>query len=205
MAHKLPVVGLTGGIASGKSTVGKWLKNEGVPVIDADLLAREVVELGEPALAEIAEVFGREVIQPSGHLDRQALGQRVFSDRKELECLNAIMHPAIKSRAQSLVDNYAQSGASWVVYEAALIIENALSPDLAALVVVMCDPETQITRLMQRNDLSRAEAKMRVDAQTTNEVRRQQADYLVLNEGDLETLRQQVDRLILDLQSRFRA
>ena len=203
MPHQLPVVGLTGGIASGKSTVGAWFQAAGVPVIDADLLAREVVVPGEVALAEIKRTFGDDVLHPSGELDRAALGKRVFSNRSELERLNQIMHPAIKSRAECRVKDFAKAGASWVIYEAALILENQLSPELAALVVVLCEPELQLERLMARNGLTLADAKRRLASQTTNQVRRQAADYLLTNDSTLEELKQQVDRVVSILNARF--
>lgn len=196
MSKGMAVIGLTGGIASGKSTVAARMRERGVAVIDADQLAREVVAPGQPALALIEASFGAEMIQADGTLDRQRLGALVFSDPRSLDRLNQITHPAImKLTGQRLLELRAE-GHPWVAYEAALIIENGLAPGLSELVVVVCEPATQVRRIMSRNGLPESEARQRVAAQTTNAVRRAQADRIIDNEGSLEALLEATDALI---------
>ncbi len=189
----MPVIGLTGGIASGKSTVAARWRERGARVIDADAVAREIVEPGEPALAAIAERFGTEMIRDDGTLDRSKLGALVFSDREALGRLNAITHPAIMARVGRHLLTARSAGEPWVAYEAALIIENGLAPGLSRLFVVLCDPEVQVTRLMARNGLDEEAARARLAAQTTNEQRINFADVLIQNTGTLAELQAAAD------------
>ena len=197
------VVGLTGGIASGKSSVARRLKERGIPVIDADQVAREVVEVGQEALDDITQCFGPEILLPSGALDRKALGAIVFRDPKALAKLNAITHPAILKRVAEHAQHYAEQGHLWLVYEAALIIEHQLSPNLDLLIAVVCDPELQVTRMMTRDGFSDVEARQRLRAQTNNLTRRNKADIVIENEGSLSALMSATDRLITTLKERF--
>lgn len=188
------IVGLTGGIASGKSTVAEMFRGFGVTVVDADELAREIVQPGEPALEEIAERFGDEVID-EGRLDREVLGDVIFEDEDARRDLEAITHPRIARRMRHRADRARQSGESWMIYDAALIVENNLHRGLDALVVVAAATETQIERLMARDDLGRDEAASRIDAQMPLEQKLAVADYVVDNDGSLEATRRQVERL----------
>ena len=198
------LVGLTGGIASGKSSVAKRLRERGIPVIDADQVAREVVEVGQPALRKIVERFGAEILLPSGALDRKALGAIVFRDPAALKDLNALTHPAILARVSRHAERYAEQGYRWVIYEAALIIENNLSPKLDMLIAVICEPETQVTRMMARDGLSDHQARQRLSAQTDNATRRARADLVIDNEGGIKALMTKTDALIETLRVRFR-
>ena len=200
---ELAVIGLTGGIASGKSSVARRLRARGIPVIDADMVAREVVEVGQPTLAKIAERFGDEILLPSGALDRKGLGAIVFRDPTALSDLNALTHPAILARVAEHANHHAEAGHRWVIYEAALIIEHRLSPGLELLVAVLCNPETQITRMMARDGLSESDARRRLRAQTDNATRREHADILISNEGSLADLHAETDALIDTLRTRF--
>ncbi|MEE2780421.1 MAG: dephospho-CoA kinase [Myxococcota bacterium] len=182
-------------MASGKSTVARQLRDLGVPVVDADRLAREVVEPGAPALEQIQRRFGAEMIQEDGTLNRAALGRRVFGDPEELKALNAITHPAILSLAGERLRSLANDGYPWAVWEAALILENALHPPLSELVVVICDPEEQVRRIQSRNGLTDEEARARISAQVDNATRRSQADVLLDNDGPPEHLERQVEAL----------
>ena len=190
------VIGLTGGIGSGKSAVATRMRDAGVPVIDADRVAREVVQPGSPALREISRTFGEHLIGDDGELRRKALGAIVFSDPAKLSLLNGITHPAIVSRTQEKMTALMERGHRWVVYEAALILENQLSPGLHELIAILCDPATQLQRVMARDDLSEEGAAARIAAQTTNERRREEADHVLQNDGDLRALHDQVDALI---------
>jgi dephospho-CoA kinase len=186
----LPVVGLTGGIASGKSTVARSFAALGVPVIDADQLAREAVVKGSPGLAQVVEVFGPEVLLPDGTLNRKAVGQRVFQDPALRAALNAIVHPRIAQLAAERIQALsAQGDAPYVLYEAALIVENRLHEAMAALVVVAADLATQLARLKARDALSDAEAQARIAAQAPLEQKLAAADFVIDNSAvDMHTL-----------------
>jgi dephospho-CoA kinase len=190
------VIGLTGGIGSGKSVVATRMRRAGVPVIDADQVAREVVQPGSTALVEIGQTFGEHLIGEDGELRRKALGAIVFADPEQLSLLNGITHPAILSRTQEKMTALKSQGHQWVVYEAALILENKLTPGLHELIAVLCDPALQLQRVMARDELGEEAASARIAAQTTNERRRAQADHVLENHGALQVLHDQVDALI---------
>ena len=196
------MIGLTGGIASGKSTVAARMRERGVPVIDADQVARDVVEPGEPTLENIARTFGQGVMQPDGTLNRKALGAIVFADPQKLAVLNAITHPAIMARVGQRLVELQREKHPWVVYEAALVIENGLAPGLSELIVVLCDPETQVHRVMARDGLDEEAARQRLAAQTDNATREAAAAHVLLNDGDLDALLAATDALIDTLNDR---
>ena len=189
------VIGLTGGIACGKSSVAAHLRRWGAPIVDADALAREVVEPGEPTLAAVVRAFGPEMLQPDGTLDRKRLGARVFGDTAAVAQLNAIMHPAILARTGRHLAAAQRAKLPWVVYEAALILENRAHAGLAALIAVLCPADAQLARLLARSEMTEAEARARIAAQTTDEVRRTHATWLIDNAGtpdDLEAASRRV-------------
>lgn len=189
------VIGLTGGIASGKTTVAEMFADHGVRVIDADDLAREIVQPGEPALDAIREAFGDRVLTDDGHLDREALGEVVFDDEEARERLEAITHPRIAQRMQQKAAEAREAGERWVVYDAALIVENGLEEAFEALIVVAADRDAQIRRLVERDGLDRSEAEQRIDAQLPLSEKVAVADWVVDNNGTLDETRRQVDRL----------
>jgi dephospho-CoA kinase len=192
----VPVVGLTGGIASGKSTVARRFGALGVPTVDADLLAREVVLPGTPGLRDIVEVFGREVLLPDGTLDRKALGQRVFQDAAARAQLNAITHPRIAALAAERIRELAKSGAPYTLYEAALIVENGMHRAMHGLIVVSADVTTQLARLMRRDSLAHADANARIQAQAPLEKKLAVADFVIDNSDENEaTLDERVQRV----------
>ncbi len=199
------VIGLTGGIASGKSTVARRWREQGARVIDADLLAREVVRPGEPALAAIVATFGPDYLQADGTLDRKKLGALVFSDPIARDKLNALTHPAILQRVGKALMEARRDTLAWVVYEAALVIENDLTPGLTALVAVVCEPETQVARILTRDGLSEADARHRLGAQTDNDTRREAADWVLDNDGSKAALIAAADALFVTLSERFGA
>lgn len=159
------VIGLTGGIASGKSTVSAMLRDLGAHVIDADQVARDVVAPGTPALAEIAARFGPAVLRADGSLDRKALGEIVFADPQARRDLERITHPRIAAATQQEIARLAAAGVDPIVYDAALIVENRLYAWMQGLIVVSVPFETQVARLMIRDDIDEAAARARIDAQ----------------------------------------
>ena len=189
------VWGLTGNIGSGKSTVARMLKARGVPVIDADEIAREVVKPGTPAHREIAERFPG-VIGPDGLLDRKALAARVFADAKERDALNHITHPRIAAEVASRMGALAGAGHPVAVYEAALIVENGLHDGLDGLIVVTAREDVQIARLKLRDGMSEAEARARIASQLPAADKVRHATVAIENDGSEAALAAQVDRLV---------
>lgn len=183
-------VGLTGGIASGKSTVAGILAGLGAVVVDADLLAREVVAPGTEGLREVVAAFGPEVIAASGELDRPALAALVFGDDAARMALERIVHPRVRARAAEL-EASAPPGAV-VVHDIPLLVETGQAGEFDAVLVVDVPVETQIDRLTRLKGMSRAEAQARVAAQASREQRRAAASYLIDNTGTPEDLRHRV-------------
>jgi dephospho-CoA kinase len=189
------VIGLTGGIASGKSTVSRMLRDLGAPVVDADQVAREVVEPGQPALVEIARTFGADMLLPDGSLDRKKLGELVFADPEKRRALNAITHPRIALRVQELLDEERKQGAPVSVYEAALIVENKLHLGLDGLIVVSVDEESQIDRMVKRDGLTREQAIARIRAQAPLSDKVAVADWVIETRGTLDETRKKVENV----------
>jgi dephospho-CoA kinase len=190
--------GLTGNIGAGKSTVARLLVDAGVPVIDADLLAREVVMPGTDGLAEIARRFPGSV-GADGALDRKALAARVFADADERAALNAIVHPRIAQAAAARTSALAKAGAPLAVYEAALIVENGLHRAMDGLIVVTAPPEVQLARIMRRDGATEAEARARIAAQLPQAEKAALADFVIENTGSLESLAARVAEVITAL------
>ncbi|NQX06788.1 dephospho-CoA kinase [Rathayibacter sp. VKM Ac-2856] len=187
---------LTGGIASGKSTVARRLAELGAVVVDADRLAREVVEPGEPALAAIAERFGPGTLRADGTLDRAALGAIVFSDSSAREDLNAITHPAVSRRSQELFAAAAAADPSAVVvYDVPLLAEARGAAEFDEVVVVHAPEETRVERLVALRGMTEAEARARVGSQASDEERLALADAVIDASGTLEETLSQVDAL----------
>ncbi len=196
------MVGLTGGIGSGKSTVARLLEARGAVVIDADAIAREVVEPGSPTLGKLVERFGSEILAPDGSLDRAALAEKAFVDdatRKELE---AITHPAI---GELFLERVAAAPAdSVVIHDIPLLVEAKREKDYAAVIVVEAPLETRLDRLEARG-VPRDDARRRIALQVSDEDRRKVATYLVDNAGDLDSLERQVDAIWRELHDRAAA
>ena len=178
------LVGLTGGIATGKSTVDTALRELGAHIIDADVLAREVVEPGEPALAEIVAEFGPGVLGPDGRLDRKALGAIVFADPDRRRKLEAMTHPRIRERFQQQIDALsAENFHGLVFFDAPVMIESGSYRNMDKLVVVITDEPTQITRLMARDGIDRDEALRKIRSQMPLAEKAKLADYIIDNSG----------------------
>jgi dephospho-CoA kinase len=185
-------VGLTGGIASGKSLVAAELAARGAIIIDADVLAREVVEPGTPGLAAIIERFGPKVLT-DGRLDRAQLAEIVFADPAARRDLEGIVHPAVRARAAEL--ERAAGSAAVVVHVIPLLVETGQQGDFDLVVTIDVDHETQIRRMMARNGFSRAEAEARIAAQAAREDRKAAADVVLDNSANVAQLKDQIDAL----------
>lgn len=190
-------VGLTGGVASGKSTVSAMLAELGAVVVDADLLAREVVAPGTDGLAEVVAAFGPEVLGPDGSLDRPAVGAIVFADGAKRRVLEGIIHPRVRARAAE-IEAAAPEGAV-VVHDIPLLTETGQADSFDAVVVVDVPVETQIERMVALRGMSPGDARARVEAQATREERLAIATHVVDNTGTLEELRTRVDAVYAEL------
>jgi len=182
------VFGLTGGIASGKSTVSRLWAHSGLPIVDADKISRLVVEPNTPGHTAVIEAFGVGVCQANGELDRKALGRIVFADAEQRKVLNAIVHPRIALMTQSILDEYRARGEQLVCYDAPLLFENKLEDNFRPVVVVTCPPEVQLERIMERDKLTRDEAMARIMAQMPTSHKASAADIVIRNDDDLPTL-----------------
>ncbi|GFE26208.1 dephospho-CoA kinase [Streptomyces libani] len=183
-------VGLTGGIGAGKSEVSRLLASYGAVIVDADKIAREVVEPGTPGLAAVVEEFGDDVLAPDGTLDRPKLGGIVFSDPEKLKALNAIVHPLVGARSAELEASAGPDAV--VVHDVPLLTENGLAPLYDLVVVVDAAPQTQLDRLVRLRGMAEDEAKSRMAAQATREQRLAVADLVIDNDGPLKALEPQV-------------
>ena len=198
MIGDLKLVGLTGGIGAGKSTVADMVRARGVPVIDADVLAREVVAPGQPAHGEIACAWPQ-VIASDGTIDRSKLAAVVFGDPEARRRLEAITHPHIQERALARVRQLAAAGHRLAFYEASLLVESGRHQDYDALVVVTADESQQLDRVTARDGSSRQAALARLRAQLPAEQKRRAATHVIDNSGDREATGRQVDALLSEL------
>jgi dephospho-CoA kinase len=195
------LVGLTGGIASGKTTFADALRAHGVPVVDADALSRAAVAPGTPALAEIVRVFGTGVLAPDGALDRKRVAAIVFGDPEARRRLEAITHPAIRRAMLEETDRLAAAGHDLVIYDTPLLYEAGLDRVLDSIVVVWAPRDVQRARMMARDGLTTAEADARLAAQLPIDEKAARADFVVENAGAPEELAAKADRLLGDLRA----
>jgi dephospho-CoA kinase len=193
------VFGLTGGIASGKSTVAKRFRERGLPVIDADQVAREVVLPGTLGLAEIVKSFGSEVLLANGELDRKALGKLAFSDAQLRATLNQIVHPRVSQRTSEHMEALRKQGAQIACYEVPLLFENHLEDGLRPVVLVFVAPEVQRARLMSRDSCTAEEADGRILAQMPLAEKRARADLTLENNGTVDALRSSADSVLAEV------
>jgi len=189
------LVGLTGGIGTGKSTVARMIRDLGVPVIDADLLARQVVEPGQPAHAEIAAAWP-DVVDQGGAIDRKKLAERIFADPASRARLEAITHPRITERALAQADEFRRQGLLVAFLEAALLVETGLHRRLDGLVLVVASEEQQVSRVAAREGCTRGQALARLHAQLPLEEKRRAAADIIDNSGDETTTQRQVEALV---------
>ncbi|MGE1095509.1 dephospho-CoA kinase [Bacillus altitudinis] len=190
------VIGLTGGIASGKSTVSQMIKEKGIRVVDADIIAKEAVSKGSAALHQIVQTFGEEVLLPNGELNRQQLGAIIFSDEEKRKKLNAIVHPEVRKEMLEQRDEGVSNNETFVVLDIPLLFESKLEGLVDRIIVVYTTPELQLSRLMNRNDLSEEEALNRIHSQQPLEEKCQKADCVIENTKDLAFIRKQLENIL---------
>lgn len=185
-------IGLTGGIGCGKSTVAARFREQGAPIIDSDVIARELVEPGTPALAEIIEAFGGDIVDTEGHLKRATLRDRVFRDDEARGRLNAIVHPRVRN---AIEDRASAMRAPYCIIVVPLLIESGMTDLVDRVLVVDCPRDIQLERLLAREGMTRPLADAMIASQATREERLQFADDIIDNRSDIDRLRQQVDAL----------
>ena len=197
----MKLVGLTGGIASGKSTVAAILRRLGAAIINADELSREVVEPGQEAWKEIVDTFGPAILQEDKTLDRRKLRKVVFDNPEARKKLEAIIHPRVRALAERKISELAAAGSSIIVYEVPLLFEAQIHLWLRPVILVACDVGTQKKRLLDIDHLTEPEAQQHLDAQMSLEDKRKLADYVIENSGNLEELEQQVRAVLQKIQA----
>ncbi|EDW96421.1 dephospho-CoA kinase [Drosophila yakuba] len=181
------IVAITGGIATGKSTISKVFERQGIQVIDADKIAREIVEPGQPCWRKIREVFGDEVLLPSKEINRAVLGKMIFEDKELRGKLNKITHPTIHRKIFWQVCKLLVSGHAWIVLDLPLLFETGVLMDfIHKIVCVTCDTDKQLERLMARNELSESEARHRVDSQMPLDKKCEKSHFVIDNNGTVE-------------------
>ena len=193
------LVGLTGGIATGKSTFAALLRARGAPVLDADLLAREAVAKGSPGLADVVAAFGPEVLDAGGDLDRKRMAARVFADPAAREALERIVHPRVRAAMAAEVARLAAAGAPLAFYDVPLLYEAGREGDVDLVAVVWAPPEAQLERLAARDGMGRAAAEARLAAQLPIDEKAARADAVIANDGPESALAAKADALLADL------
>jgi dephospho-CoA kinase len=189
------LVGLTGGIAAGKSTVATLFANLGAARVDADEVAHEITAAGSETLGQLVQVFGAEILDPAGNLDRARLGAIVFADAEARHRLEALTHPAIAAVARARIEALHHAGHRVVVYEAALLVESGRQREMDLLVVVIADDEVRMRRLMERSQLSREAAERRLAAQLPQSAKAAAADFVIDNSGPRQQTRARVQEV----------
>jgi len=190
------IIGLTGGIASGKSTVTRMLQEQNIPVIDADVEARLAVEKGEKAYDDIVSYFGKDILMEDGSIDRIKLGSIIFPDKEKRTVLNNIVHPAVRGRMTQKKDQYLAMGHNIVVLDIPLLFESKLTYMVDKVVVVYVDEQTQLDRLMVRNGFTKEEAKVRIASQLPLTEKRKWADAVIDNNGTPEETEKQLKDIL---------
>lgn len=197
----MKLIGLTGGIGSGKSTVAKLLAARGWELVDADQIARDIVAPGEPALAELSDAFGSDILQADGTLNRGELASRAFSSPEKTELLNSITHPRINEETQRRFDAAREAGEDFVVYDMPLLVDKGLHKDMDVTIVVDVEVEERVRRLVEYRGLDADDARRRIKAQISDDKRLAAADYVVDNNGpesELEGKVAEITRAIED-------
>lgn len=190
------IIGLTGSIASGKSTVAKMLKEYGLPIVDADVVARLVVEPGTPTLQKIVEAFGEEALTDDGAMNRQQIGAIIFHDEEKRKLLNSIIHPAIRQEMLRQRDEHLENGAKTVIMDIPLLFESQLQHFVEKILVVSVSEVTQLNRLMERNQLTEEEASARIASQLPLSVKELGADAVINNNGTIEETAEQLEDIL---------
>lgn len=201
MKQKIKWIGLTGGIASGKSTVSRLFESRGIPVIDADKIAKDVVRLGSPGLQKITQAFGPDILSAGGDLDRKKMGALVFSKPEHLATLEAIIHPLVQSEVQQLRQKFESQGHKLIVYDVPLLFEKNMQAQFEGVVLVWCDLEKQKQRLKERDKLNDSEVQARLSAQVPTSEKKKSANWLIENNSTKEVLEQNFEAVLRKLQS----
>lgn len=192
MQNSMRIIGLTGGIASGKSTVAAILAKHGAYIIDADKIGHKIYYKGGPAWRGVIDAFGDEILDNGGNIDRAKLGQIVFSDNKKLQQLNAIVHPLMRREIQLQLKDADNRGFAIAVIDAAVLIESGWYTLADEIWLVVADNELRLQRLMQRNGFSRQQAWQRIESQMPDDEKAKYADVIIDNNGDMEELENKV-------------
>ncbi|MDR4226707.1 dephospho-CoA kinase [Bacillus mojavensis] len=190
------VIGLTGGIASGKSTVANMLIDKGITVIDADIIAKQAVEIGMPAYRQIIDEFGEDILLENGDIDRRKLGALVFTNEQKRLALNSIVHPAVREEMLKRRDESIANQETFVVLDIPLLFESKLESLVDKIIVVSVTKELQLERLIKRNQLTEEEALSRIRSQMPLEEKVSRADNVIDNSGTLEETKQQLEEIL---------
>lgn len=185
-------IGLTGSVATGKSTVSNMIQHAGIPLVDADIAARKVVEPGTEGLKEIVAYFGEEILLADGTLDRAKLGEIIFKDKEKREKLNEITHPRVKDYMLEARERFFRAGEELVFFDIPLLFESHLESLVDQIIVVWTTPETELKRLMERNNLTKEEALARINSQIGIDEKAKKADFVINNNESLEKTQKQV-------------
>lgn len=190
------IIGLTGGIASGKSTISNMLKNRGFTIVDADIAARTVVEPGKDAYVKVVDAFGKDILMADGSLNRKKLGSIIFHDEDKRELLNSIVHPAVRKQMDDWKEAAIKDGKKTIIYDIPLLFESKLTHLVSKVIVVFVNEKVQLDRLIARNSLSEEEAKARIASQLPLQEKKALADAVIDNNGSKEDSELQLDQLI---------
>ncbi|WP_293954158.1 dephospho-CoA kinase [uncultured Corynebacterium sp.] len=195
-------IGLTGGIGSGKSTVADLLSSEGFLIVDADQVARDIVEPGQPALTELVEAFGEDILKPDGTLDRPGLAAKAFVSEEQTALLNAITHPRIAEESARRFAEAEARGEKLAVYDMPLLVEKGLDRKMDLVVVVDVEVEERVRRLVAKRGLTEEDVRRRIASQVPDDIRLKAADIVVDNNGSLNDLRAEAGKLISEILGR---
>lgn len=195
------LIGLTGGIGSGKSTVARMCAQRGWRVIDADRIARDIVEPGQPALVELAQEFGQDILQEDGSLNRKELARRAFADTERTQLLNSITHPRIREETQRQFVAAREEGVDFTVYDMPLLVDNGLEGDMDFVIVVDVNPEERVRRLVKFRGLDEVDARKRINAQVSDDERLAAATHVIDNNGTQEQLAERAAAVCDDIEA----
>ncbi len=193
MAH---IIGLTGGIASGKSTIASFFKDSGFPVIETDQIAKTILQPGSDAFNAVVKHFGEEILLSEGIINRKALGERIFKDERERDILNQIVHPEVRTITQSKADVLKKEGHAIIVIDVPLLFEAGFDQDVDLTLVISVPKEIQIERLMARDGIEKAYALKKINAQMPLKEKRKRADFVIDNRGSILDTKNQFNELL---------